>query len=462
MIHKQVLALAIPMIIANISTPLLGLVDTAVMGHLPEAKFLAASALGGLIFNFIFWGFGFLRMGVTGICAHAYGKNDVSEQTAILLRALLLSFLLAITLIVFRDPIRTISLILLDNSVDLDTLIARYYDIRILSAPATLGNYVIIGWFIGMQNVKAPLLIALITNISNMLMDILFVVYWQLEIAGVAYASVLAEYTGFSSALCLILAQKQHHAPACSWRIIFDLDKIKQLLILNQNLFIRTLCVIFTFAFFTSQGTQYGHAIVASNAVLLNYVTFMSYALDGIAHAAEALTGRSLGKQDIKLFKQTLNTTWFWSTMIACAFSLVYLYFGKNIIDLLTDLPTIRTEAQTYLYWLIFIPFFAFACFLLDGVFIGAVWSKAMRNTMLIATFCVFLPAWHFSQNYHNHGLWFSLSLFFTARSLMMSAVLYFKIEGLKKKQLRKAAYEITVDMHSHGKPWERDDIENK
>ncbi len=433
-IHKQVLALAIPMIVANLSTPLLGLVDTAVMGHLPNAKFLAATAMGGLIFNFIFWGFGFLRMGVTGITAQAYGQNDSPEQFAILSRALLLALFLASLILILQRPILEISLLLLDSQSELQSLIKVYFNIRIYSAPATLCNYALIGWFIGTQNVKYPLAITLLSNSSNILLDIVLVNQWHLDISGVAYASVAAEYIGLCSALLMLNRRRRTNPIVLNWHQILNRPKIRQLLLINQNLFIRTLCLIFSFAFFTAQGSQFGDTIVAANAVLLNFVTFMSYALDGIAHAAEALVGSTLGKGNFKRYQQTIHITGLWSLLIAVIFSAVYFVYGSDIIRLLTDLTTVRNEAEQYLPWLIIIPILSFGCFLLDGIFIGAAWTRAIRNTMLIATGGFFMPTWLFSQAYENQGLWLSLSIFFLARTLLMTAVLAFKNHTYKKK----------------------------
>nr|WP_305908573.1 MATE family efflux transporter [Methylomarinum sp. Ch1-1]MDP4521413.1 MATE family efflux transporter [Methylomarinum sp. Ch1-1] len=294
--HRLVLSLALPMIVSNISTPLLGLVDTAVMGHLDSPQFLGAVALGGLIFSFIYWGFGFLRMGTTGLTAQAFGEGHEREIKAILFRALLLAQLIALLILLLSQPLARLSFTLLQGGATVEALAHRYFDIRIWSAPATLGVYVLTGWFLGMQNVKAPLAIVLVTNLSNIGLDIWLVYYLKMEVTGVALASVVSEYLGLMLGL-LLLVGRLRRLGACKGLAVGDVNKIKAMLAINGNIFIRTWCLIFAFAFFTAQGARLGEVILAANAVLLNFQTFMAYALDGFAHAAEALVGRAIGEK---------------------------------------------------------------------------------------------------------------------------------------------------------------------
>ncbi len=409
------------MIIANISTPLLGLVDTAIMGHLASANFLAAVALASLIFSFLFWGFGFLRMGTTGLSAQAFGANDSLELNAILARALLLALTIACFILVMHSAIAHISFYLINSQKLIEQLAQQYFFIRIWSAPATLCQYVIIGWFLGIQNTRAPLLIVLTTNCANIGFDVLFVVHYGMNTDGVALASVLAEYIGLLISL-ILLHQKRPHSSGLSLKIILQFDKIRAMLLINAHLFIRTLCLIFTFSFFTVQSEKLGTLILAANTLLLNFQTFMAYALDGFAHAAEALVGRALGAKNKHLFRQSIKTTCLWAVCIALLFSLSYAFAGQTIINALTHLSEVRRLAYLYLPWVIALPIISVYSYLMDGVFIGANLSRQMRNSIIFSLITTFLPIWYYTQFLGNHGLWLALSAFMLLRSLIMLA----------------------------------------
>ena len=416
------------MIIANISTPLLGLVDTAVMGHLDNASFLAAVALAGLIFNFLFWGFGFLRMGTAGLSAQAFGANNTLELNAILLRAMVLAVSISLLLLVFQQSIAAFSFYLINCDDSIESLARQYFDIRIWSAPASLCQYVILGWFLGRQNTTNPLLIVVTTNVCNICLDLLFVVHYGMNTEGVALASVLAEYTGLIFGILLIIRNIPASSRSLSWSYLFQADKIKAMLLINSHLFVRTLCLIFTFSFFTVQGAKFGSAILAANAVLMNFQTFMAYALDGFAHAAEALIGRALGAKNKALFQQSIKTTALWSLLVTLLFTLTFNFAGQGIINMLTHLTEIREPAYEYLPWLIALPLISFSSFLLDGVFIGATLSRQMRDCILLSLFLVFFPSWYYTQDLANHGLWLALSLFMLMRSfIMLGYYLYYQ-----------------------------------
>ncbi len=411
------------MILTNISTPLLGLVDTVVLGHLDSEKFLAAVALGGLIFSFIFWGFGFLRMGTTGLTARAFGEDNNEEINAILARAMVLAIIISSLLLLLHQAIAYVSFWLLQSSLEVERLALQYFEIRILSSPATLCLYVLIGWFLGQQNVKIPLLVILITNLTNISLDILFVYHLNMQVEGVALATVIAEYTGLTIALIVALRALKKNNSLWYWRYLVDFKKIKAMLLINSHIFVRTWCVIFAFAFFTAQAAKMGDVVLAANTVLLNFQTFMAYALDGFAHAAEALVGKAVGAKNRVMVRQAVLTTGLWSLVVALFFTAFYLFFGLHIIDLLTGLDNVRQIAYKYLPWLIAMPAVSFLCYLFDGVFIGVMMTREMRNTMLFSLFCVFLPVWYFTQTMGNQGLWLAMAVFMGARSLSMIIV---------------------------------------
>lgn len=421
--HRQLWAIALPLIISNISTPLLGLVDTAIMGHLSDASFLGAIALGSLIFNFIFWSFGFLRMGTTGIAAQAFGDQDFDEIRAILGRAIFLALAIACVILLLQHPIETISFSIIDSSAIIEQRAREYFTIRIWSTPATLCNYVLIGLLLAMQNARSPLLMVIVTNSCNIILDLVFVVWLNMDIAGIALATVIAEFIGLIVGSILLAKRLRRHPGAWLKHRLLDRQPFKRLLSINQHIFIRTLCLIFGFSFFTVQSAKFGELILAANAILLNFQTFMAYALDGFAHAAEALVGKAFGSRNRTLFKQTIKTASIWSFIVALLFTLAYGLFGSEIIDLLTDIEAVRVKAYVYLPWVIAAPIISVWCYLLDGIFIGATLSREMRNTMLFSILCCFLPAWYGFQTLENHGLWLALMIFLAARGISMAWV---------------------------------------
>ncbi len=419
--HRDVWALAGPMILSNLTVPLLGLVDTAVMGHMSEAWYLGAVALGALIFSFIYWGFGFLRMGTTGLTAQALGREDGDELRAVFARAMILVVLFAFILWVLQSGIRELSFWVLEASKQVESAAMAYFDIRIWSAPATLASYVLIGWFLGMQNARAPLYILLVVNLTNIVLDLFFVLSLNMGVEGVALASVIAEYVGVVLGVFLLRKELARHLGRWCQQQIFRTDKIRQMMVLNQNIFIRTLCLVFSFAFFTAQGAKHGDIILAANAILMNFQAFMAYALDGFAHAAEALVGRAVGKRNYQDFRKAVLTAGVWSVFISTLFAIVYWLLGQSMIDLMTSIPEVRQAAYWFLPWMILSPLVSVWSYLFDGVFIGATRSAEMRNTMLVSTALFFLPTWYFLQPWGNHGLWAALIIFMIARGLTMA-----------------------------------------
>ncbi len=420
------------MILTNISTPLLGLVDTAVLGHLDSEQFLAAVALGGLIFSFIFWGFGFLRMGTTGLTAQAFGKNNTDEINGILIRAIVLALIISAMLLLFQQTIGFVSFWLLESDKSVENLALKYFEIRIWSTPATLCLYVLMGWSLGRQNVAIPLVVVVMTNLLNISLDLLFVFHLNMQVKGVALASVISEYFGLAIALLSMYLYIKKQKVFWKWIYLADFDKYKAMLLINSHIFVRTWCLIFAFAFFTAQSAKMGAIILAANAVLLNFQTFMAYALDGFAHAAEAVVGRAKGAKDKVLGRQAILTSCLWSFVVALLFSGLYFIFGQQIINLLTGLDNVRKIAFNYLPWLIIMPLASFLCYLFDGIFIGLMLTKGMKNTMLFSLFCVFFPLWYFTQELGNQGLWIAMLGFMMARSLSMATL--YKYQKTRRK----------------------------
>jgi len=414
------------MTLSGMSTPLLGLVDTAVMGHLEAAYYLGAVAVGSLVFSFLFWGFGFLRMGVTGLTAQALGAEKPSEVVGTLSRGLVLAVVFGLLLILFQNLIISATLFLIETSENVESNLAVYLDVRILSAPAALLNYVLLGWFLGIQHPRYTLYLLLLVNITNIILDVLFVVVWDWRVEGVAWASVCAEYLGLLLGLYLMGRYLKRRKISWSWRADMAFNRFSGLFRLSANIFIRTLCLIGSFAFFTLQGAKYGEVTLAANAILMNFQTFMAHGLDGFAHAAEALVGKYFGRRDYQRMKQAIVVCSFWSIMIALVFVLFYGLFGDNLIHLLTDITEVQQTAMMYLPWAIAAPLISVWGYLFDGIYIGMSWSAAMRNTMLIST-AVFLVVFAITQQWENHGLWFALMVFMLARGVTMGFVFWRK-----------------------------------
>ena len=417
---RDVWRIAAPMILSNVSVPLLGMVDTGVVGHLESPAYLGAVAIGATIFGFLYTGMNFLRMGTTGIAAQRYGAEDNDGLRVSLGQALIVSLLVAIALLALQIPIGRFALSLIGAEPDVAAFAAEYFSIRIWSAPGTLANYVIIGWFLGLQNARVPLLIFLTVNITNIVLDLVFVLQLGMKVDGVALASVIAEYTGMLVGLgfaARALRERSGHWPLAR---LFNVRAYAAFFAVNANLFVRTMALMFAFGFVTAMGARLGGVILAANAVLMNLQNLTAFALDGFAHAAEALVGKAVGQQRRDVLERSVSLALKWSMIFAVGFCLLYIAVGPVLIRLLTDLSDVRSTAMLFLPWLIISPLISVWSFLYDGVFVGATRAREMRDIMIISTFVVFLPAWFLLQGFGNHGLWLAFTLFMASRGIGM------------------------------------------
>ena len=412
--------IAAPMILSNISVPLLGMVDTGVTGHLDSPAYLGAVAIGGTIFTFLYLGMNFLRMGTTGIAAQHYGAEDYDALRVSLGQALIVSLGIALLILLLQAPVGTLSLALLGGDAETQAHAATYFFIRVWSAPGTLANYALIGWFLGLQNARVPLYIFLAINLTNIALDLLFVIVLGMDVDGVALASVIAEYTGLALGITFALRELRRHPGRWVRERLTKLSAYMAFFAVNANLFVRTMALMFTLAFVTAQGARLGPAILAANAVLMNFQNLTALALDGIAHAAEAMVGRAVGKKDDRALRGTVALTLRWSLYFAAAFTACYVVAGPLIVRTLTDLPDVRATAMVYLPWLVVSPLISVWCFLYDGVYVGMTRAREMRNIMVFSTFGVFLPTWFLTQGFGNHGLWFALMAFLASRGVGM------------------------------------------
>ena len=419
--HRRVWRIAGPIMLSNVSTPLIGIVDTAVVGHLDHAYYIGAVAIGALIFSFLFWGFGFLRMGTTGLTAQARGAGDRELVQATLLRAMLLGIAVGGALLLLREPLAWMCFTLLKASPEVENFAGQYFDIRIWSAPAALANYVLLGWLIGIGRTGLVFALQLVLNGINVALDLLFVVGFGWGVAGVAAASLVAEISALAVGLVMVGVMLRGMGNRLRLAMLSNVAAFRRLLSVNRDIFIRTLCLVGSFAYFKARGAELGDLVLAANAVLFNLFLFLSYALDGYAFAAEALTGERAGARDNRGFRLAVRATSVWALGTSVLFTLAYFAAGPLMIDALTDIESVRAAARTYLPWAAVLPVLAVWCFQFDGIFVGATWGPAMRNTMIVSTAIYLVAVWIAVPIWGNHGLWLALAIFMSARGATMA-----------------------------------------
>jgi MATE family multidrug resistance protein len=414
--------LAWPLILSNLSVPLLGIVDTAVVGHLAAPHYLGAVALGALTFNVLYFVFGFLRMGTTGLTAQAFGRADGDELRAGLARPLLLGAVIAALLLVGGPVIIRAAWWLFEPTARVGAELEGYLRIRLLGAPAGLANMVLLGWLLGLQNARGPMALLIVTNAINIALDLIFVLGFGWAVRGVAAATVCAEYGG--TALGIWLARRQLGGLVGGWRrpAILDRRAFRRLLAVNRDIMLRSLSLEAAFLSFTALSSRQGEVVLAANAVLLNFLTFAAFGLDGFAHAAEAMVGRQVGRGDPPGFRAATRANMSLALALALLLAAAFAAGGHYGIELMTGLPEVRALALTYLPYVIALPPVAVFAFLYDGVFIGATRTAEMRNGMALAL-AVFLGSVALLMpRLGNHGLWLAMLRFMAARGLWLGA----------------------------------------
>jgi multidrug resistance protein, MATE family len=421
-LNKRILNLAIPNIISNLSVPLLGAVDTALVGHLDEVYYLGALAVGSMIFNFLFWGFGFLRMGTTGLTAQAYGARNRTEMILILARVQAVALGLGISILLLQQPIAFLSFLIVESSREVEAFSLVYFDIRIYTAPAVLALYGLNGWFLGMQNAKYPMLITIFLNLLNIGLNVLFIYGFGMHVDGVAWGTLISTYLALILAIVLLIKRyKKYFGHYVKERFI-DLDEIRKFFSINRDIFIRTLCLIFTFSFFTAKSAAQGDVILAANTILLQLWMIASYGIDGFAYSAESLVGRYLGGKDNTKLKKAVYYTMGWGLFLGLLGSVVYAVFHHQIINLFTHQELVIETALSVVFWSIMAPAVASICYIWDGVFIGATATVPMRNSMLLSTFIFYLPAYYLGTYLFDiHGLWIAMVLFMIVRGVLLT-----------------------------------------
>jgi MATE family multidrug resistance protein len=419
--HRQVRALAIPMILSNLSVPMVALVDSAVVGHLPHAHQLGAVAVGSMLYVVIAGLLNFLRMGTTGFAAQAAGRGDGEWLRRVLLQSVSLGLVLSLLAALLALPTTYLLLDLAQPSPELRSLAATFFHWRLLGLPAALMNYALIGWFLGAQNARAPLAVLLLTNVVNAVLSVLFVLGLDWGVVGAAQAAVIAEWLGVALALFLTRSELRRYPGRLDWRPLRRWQQWHPLLSVNRDIFIRSLALQLVFVGLTLQGSRLGDATVAANALLLNGLQVTAYALDGLAHAVEALCGRAIGARDRDALRRSMIVASGWSALVSLGFTVFFLLFGETFISMQTNIPDVRDVAFAYLPYLALLPLIAVASYLLDGLFIGATRAREMRDAMLLALAAALPLAWAL-QGLGNHGLWMSFLAFMLLRALTLAA----------------------------------------
>jgi MATE family multidrug resistance protein len=420
--HRQVLSIAGPIMLSNVSTPLIGVVDTGVVGQLSGPAHIGAVAVGSLVFSFVFWAFGFLRMGTTGLTAQAVGAGDDAEVRFAFGRALIIAVIAGFGLIAAQWPIREISYALIDGSARVEHLSRDYFDIRVWSAPAALINYAVLGWFIGRGRAGVALGLSLVLNVSNMALDALFVLSFGWGVAGVAWGTVFAEFGAATVGLVVVVGHLRALGGQWSLAQVFDPERLRRTLSINADIMVRSLALLFVFVFFMAEGARRGDVLLAANAILMHFITVAAYLLDGLAFAAEVFVGKAIGAQDRTSLRRAVRLTTLWAVGVAIVASGVLALLGPSFIDVLSVDDATRLAAREYLPWAAAGPIAGVWCYQLDGIFIGATRGPEMRNAMLLST-GIFMLGWWLLLPWQNHGLWAALYVHYFARTFTL---LYF------------------------------------
>ncbi len=422
-INKRILQIAVPSIISNITVPLLGLIDVTIVGHLGAAAYIGAIAVGGMLFNIIYWIFGFLRMGTSGMTSQAYGKHDLDEVARLLLRSVGVGLLIAIILVALQYPIRKLAFTFIQTTEEVERLATLYFRICIWGAPAMLGLYGFAGWFIGMQNSRFPMYIAITQNIVNIAASLCFVYLFHMKVAGVAWGTLTAQYTGFLMALLLWRRYYGGLKKHVAWHEVLKKEAMLRFFQVNRDIFLRTLCLVIVTLFFTSAGAAQGEIVLAVNTLLMQLFTLFSYIMDGFAYSGEALVGKYVGANNQPALCRTVRQLFIWGVGLSTGFTLLYFFGGKSFLGLLTNETSVIREAENYFYWVLAIPLTGFAAFLWDGIFIGATATRQMFYSMLVASGSFFLVYYSLHEWMGNHALWLAFIVYLSLRGIMQAAL---------------------------------------
>ena len=428
-INNEIIRLSVPNILSNISVPLLSTVDTILMGSLSSVH-LAAVGLGSFLFNVIYWNFGFLRMGTTGMTAQGFGAKDNDEVWLSLMRAGVLSLLVAVLLLIFQNPIYELAKSALMVSSDNDPLVLAYFNVRIWAAPAGLMLMVIMGWLFGMQNAIYPLLLTVVINIVNICLSYYLVKIAEMDVVGVALGTVIAQYVGLLFGIVLILLK---YKPYINWSLIKELNTLsayRRFLKVNFDLFLRTLCLTFSFGFFYRQSSKLGDTVLAVNVVLMQFVNWMSYGIDGFAYATESLVGKYKGANKLTALKTVIHQSFLWGGLVSLIYAATYYIFGIQLFGIFSDDAALLHVGEDLLFFMSIFPILAFASYIWDGIFVGLTATTSMRNAMILALIVYIVSFYLIPHSANGSNIWIALSIFMVARALFQW--IYYNKYGLE------------------------------
>ncbi len=419
-LHRRILSLAVPSIVANITTPLLSLVDTGITGHMGSPIYIGAISVGGVMFNMIYWLFGFLRAGTSGISAQAYGASDTEQQSLALYRSLGVAAILGLVLVLVKIPLLDLLQWIVSADPSTSSLAGTYFSILIFGAPAVLCTFALSGWFLGMQNSRMLMISSMVINVVNIVASLMLVLGAGWKIPGVATGTLVAQWSGLAVGLIMLRRYKLVRMPLSR---IFRADELKRFFRVNSDMMLRGICFIALTTWFTKMGASQGAVMLAVNTILLQFFMFFSYMMDGFAFAGEALIGRYVGAGDIEKMKNCVVSLMKWGILMALLFTVVYLMLGKPIINMLTADEEVRHAALDYLPWAVATPLAGMAAFVWDGVFVGATLTRQLVLTMVISVgvfFAVFFLSWH---TMGNNGLWLAFILYLISRWVVQTVI---------------------------------------
>lgn len=425
-IDRDILRIALPSIVSNITVPLLGLMDVAITGHLGAASYIGAIAIGSMVFNVMYWLFGFLRMGSSGLTSQALGRRDLQGVVSLLVRAEVIALVIALAFLLFAWPLRMLADLIMSPSAEVRPLFHTYFNICIWGAPASLGLYSLSGWFIGMQNSRSPMVVAIFQNVVNMVVSLFLVVVCGMKVEGVALGTLIAQWSGFL--LALGLCWKYYGKTIKRYRLTPDLsqreegrENLSVFFRVNRDIFLRTLCLASVMLFFTSAGSRSGDVILAVNTLLMQFYLLFSYVMDGFAFAGEALSGKRKGAGNYVALHATVRRLFRWGAALTVAFTLLYVLCGRLFVSLLTDDVQVRVASADYLPWAVAVPAFGVMAFLWDGVFIGMTLTRGMLVSSFVATLLFFALYVLLFPVLGNHGLWIAFMVYLLMRGVIQT-----------------------------------------
>lgn len=416
---RQILQIALPSIVSNITVPLLGMIDVAIVGHMGSPVYIGAVAVGSMIFNLVYWLFGFLRMGSSGMTSQALGRKDLTEVTRILVRSVVIALGIALLLVVLQMPMKWAAFALIGPTEDVAPFASTYFNIVIWGAPASLALFSLMGWFIGMQNTRFPMFISIMQNVVNILASLTLVYGFGMKIEGVALGTVIAQYAGFIVAIALLLKYYGRLFPYYRGERLFK--DISAFFHVNSDIFLRTLCLVTVNLYFTSAGARSGAVILSVNTVMMQLYLFFSYFMDGFAYAGEALGGKTYGAKNRVAFSETLRRLWMWMLIVTTVYTLLYIIGGRWIFSILTDEPQVIAASDEYLWWTWLVPAAGSVAFIWDGIFIGITATRGMLVSSFISALCFFGLYLLTEPLWGNHGLWLAMIVYLAMRGVLQT-----------------------------------------